>query len=86
MSERISTLLAVAILLLAGAAAWTAQARPMLTPQPASLATLPFSLGSYRGVDSPVGQNVEDMLRADFNVQREYLHPLGQVVWLYVGY
>jgi EpsI family protein len=85
-SERASTLAAVAILLLAGLAAWVAQSRPALVPSPQTLAELPFELGSYRGVDSPVGQNVEDMLRADFNVQREYLHPLGQVVWVYVGY
>jgi EpsI family protein len=50
------------------------------------LAALPFEIGSYRGIDSPVGQNVEDMLSADFNLQREYLHPLGQVLWLYLGY
>ena len=29
---------------------------------------------------------VERMLDADFNVQRRYVHPLGGVVWLYVGY
>jgi EpsI family protein len=86
MSERASTLLAIAILLLAGGAAFSFQAREPLTPAPSSLAALPFEIGSYRGVDTPVGQNVEDMLRADFNVQREYVHPLGQVVWLYVGY
>jgi len=85
-SERASTALAIAILLLAGAAAWYFQARQPLAPEPGSLASLPLQLGSYRGIDSPVGQNVEDMLRADFNLQREYLHPLGQVVWLYVGY
>jgi EpsI family protein len=85
-SDRASTAAAIAILFLAGAAAWFFQARPPLAPEPESLATLPFQLGGYSGVDSPVGQNVEDILRADFNVQREYLHPLGQVVWLYVGY
>ncbi|MFI5319423.1 MAG: exosortase C-terminal domain/associated protein EpsI [Myxococcota bacterium] len=86
MSERASTIAAIVILLLAGSAAWMAQARPALVPEPASLAQLPFVLGSYQGFDSPVGQNVEEMLQADFNVQREYIHPLGQVVWLYVGY
>jgi EpsI family protein len=86
MSERLSTALAVALLLVAGAAAWAFQTRAALAPRPQSLAELPMALGSYRGADSPVGRNVEDMLRADFNLQREYVHPLGQVVWLYVGY
>jgi EpsI family protein len=85
-SDRGSTIAAVALLLLAGCAAWAFQLRPALSPAPESLAALPYELGSYRGVESPVGQNVEDLLRADFNLQREYLHPLGQVVWLYVGY
>ncbi len=86
MSDRTSTIAAVALLLLAGMAAWWFQLRPALEPAPASLAALPFHLSSFEGIDSPVGDNVEEMLRADFNVQREYLHPLGQVVWLYIGY
>ncbi len=86
MSDRAATVVALLLLLLAGAAAWSFQSRPSLAPKAEILATLPYDLGSYEGVDSPVGQNVEEMLRADFNVQREYLHPLGQVVWLYVGY
>jgi EpsI family protein len=85
-SERASTLAALAILLLAGVAAWTFQSRAPLSPRSESLSELPMQLGSYRGLDSPVGQNVEDILNADFNVQREYLHPLGQVIWVYVGY
>jgi len=85
-SERASTVAAIAILLLAGALAWSFQVREPLVPQAQRLASLPFQIGSYRGIDSPVGQNVEDMLKADFNVQREYVHPLGQVVWLYLGY
>jgi EpsI family protein len=85
-SERASTLAALAILLVSGLAVWSFQSRGSLSPRPESLSALPFELGSYRGVDSPVGHNVEDMLRADYNLQREYLHPLGQVVWVYVGY
>jgi EpsI family protein len=85
-SERASTVAAIAILLFAGALAWSFQGREPLVPRPESLAALPYQLGGYSGIDSPVGQNVEDMLSADFNVQREYLHPLGQVLWLYLGY
>jgi EpsI family protein len=29
---------------------------------------------------------VVEMLDADFHVQRAYTHPLGDLVWLYVGY
>jgi EpsI family protein len=29
---------------------------------------------------------VEDELRADINLQRLYVHPTGNAVWLYVGY
>lgn len=86
MSERVSTIAAIVLLIAAGTAAWWFQLRPELQPAPASLAALPLRLSSFAGIDSPVGDNVEEMLRADFNVQREYLHPLGQVVWLYVGY
>jgi len=85
-SDRASTTAALAMLLLAGAATWWFHQRPTLHPEPTSLAALPALLSSFEGFESPVGQNVEDMLRADFNVQREYVHPLGQVVWLYVGY
>ena len=48
MSERASTLAALAILAVAGIAAWMFQSRPPLTPEPASLASLPYVLGSYR--------------------------------------
>ena len=86
MSERASTIAALVLLLLAGAAAWSFQQRAPLVPQPATLADLPYTLASFRGVDSPVGDNVEQMLRADFNVMRAYVAPFGQVVHLYVGY
>ncbi len=42
-------------------------------------------IGVDRG-EIPLAENVESMLRADFNVQRAFLHPLGDVVWLYIGY
>lgn len=85
-SDRLSTLAAVLLLLGGGAAAWLYQLRAPLVPHAESLAAIPQRLESFRGIDTPVGETVEEMLRADFNVQREYLHPLGQVVWLYVGY
>ncbi len=85
-SDRLSTFAAVVLLVAAGSAAWWFQLRAPLRPEAASLATLPHRLASFEGIDTPVEDTVEQLLRADFNVQREYAHPLGQVVWLYIGY
>lgn len=86
LSERLATSVAVSLLLVAGALAWSFQLREQLLPAPESLSALPYRFASFEGVDTPVGETVEEMLRADHNLQREYLHPLGQVVWLYIGY
>jgi EpsI family protein len=86
MSERAATAAALLLLVLAGAAAWGLQMRAPLEPQTESLRSIPFEISSFIGVDTPIGDNVEEMLSADFNVQREYLHPLGQLVWVYIGY
>ena len=86
MTERQSTIAALLLLIGASVSAWALQQRPTLEPRAASLAELPKRLGSFDGFDTPVGETVETMLRADFNVQRAYLHPMGQVVHLYVGY
>ena len=50
------------------------------------LATLPSQLGAWRAEDVPLEAAVESMLDADFHLQRAYFHPLGEMVWLYVGY
>jgi EpsI family protein len=50
------------------------------------LAQLPVEVGAWHSTDVPVPAAVESMLRADFNLQRMYVHALGEVVWLYVGY
>jgi len=86
MSERAATALALLLLVLAGGVAWALQMRAVLEPRPESLRSIPLEISSFVGVDTPIGDNVEEMLSADFNVQREYLHPLGQLVWVYIGY
>ncbi|HEU4431003.1 MAG TPA: EpsI family protein [Myxococcota bacterium] len=86
MSERLATALALLLLLVAGGVAWALQLRARLEPQAESLRSIPFEISSFVGVDTPIGDNVEEMLSADFNIQREYLHPLGQLVWVYIGY
>lgn len=50
------------------------------------LAGLPLQVGAWRGSEIEMDSGVEEILAADFNLQRAYLHPLGDLVWLYVGY
>ncbi len=86
MSERAMTFAAVLMLLLAGAGSYWIRHRDSLQANSASLSALPIDLGSFRGVDTEVGENVEAILDADHHVQREYTHAVGDVVWLYIGY
>jgi EpsI family protein len=82
-----STALAVALLMvLVGAVAWGFQLRPALQVDAIPLANLPTRIEEWSSRELPLDQNVESMLRADFNVQRAFLHPMGDVVWLYIGY
>ncbi|MEB2345448.1 MAG: EpsI family protein [Deltaproteobacteria bacterium] len=83
--DRISSLL-VALLLAVGAGAWALALRPALHVDASPLASLPRQLGPWAARDVPLESNVEAMLRADYNVQRAYDHPLGDRVWVYFGY
>jgi EpsI family protein len=69
-----------------GALAWSFQLRPALAVDTTPLSGLPLRVGSWQGAEEPVQGGVEEMLAADFNLQRSYLHPVGGIVWLYVGY
>jgi EpsI family protein len=85
-SER-KLLLGLAVaLILTGAVSWYSYLGPTLKVDPASLAGLPHRLGPWSGADFPVDGGVERMLAADYNLQRVYTHPVGDLVWLYVGY
>jgi EpsI family protein len=75
-----------AALVAVGAVAWALQLRPPLRVDASPLEGLPLQLGGWSAVDVPLEDEVTSMLRADYNVQRAYLHPLGDSVWLYVGY
>lgn len=81
-----STALLVALLIGVGAASWWFQLRPALEVDPAPLVALPQRIGSWTAVDVPIDEAVESILRADFNLQRAYVHPMGAIVFLYVGY
>jgi len=81
-----STSLLVVLLVGVGAVSWWFQLRPPLQVDSARLMALPVSLGSWDAIDVPLEQSVESILRADANLQRAYVHRLGTVVFLYVGY
>jgi EpsI family protein len=82
----LGTALLVAAFLAVGAAAWALQLRPPLVVDASPLDALPPKLADWVSVDVPLETTVEAMLRADYNVQRLYRHPLGDVVWVYFGY
>lgn len=84
--ERLASSALLLALLAAGAGAWALALRPPLQLDPAPLAALPDRIASWQGQDVPLETAVESMLRADFNLQRVYAHPLGGRVWLYIGY
>jgi EpsI family protein len=78
---------ATAIVLVAvGCVAWWLSMRPALEVDSRELAQLPSQVNSWSSVEVPMEPAVESMLQADFNLQRAYVHPLGDVIWLYVGY
>lgn len=75
-----------ASLLAVGFGAWHLELRSGLRVDATPLETLPARLGEWEGVDVALDSTVESMLRADYNVQRAYTHPLGEMIWVYFGY
>jgi len=86
MSERLALFLLCAALVVGGGLAWWLQLQPPLTVDVTPLRTLPPSIDDWTSVDLEVDDRVADELAADFNIQRAYRHPTGQLIWLYVGY
>lgn len=85
-SEHLSTILLCLLLVAVGGFAWWLQLRPPLQVQDGSLATLPERIGPWHGEEIPLDQTVEAVLRADANLQRAYVDPTGELIWLYIGY
>jgi len=83
--DRAGALLAL-ILVAVGSLGWWLYLRPELRSDLDGLRTLPPELGLWRARDLPMDTAVESMLDADLSVQRVYLHPFGEIVWLYLGY
>ena len=84
---RLSNALLALALCAAGALAWSLQLRPGLDVDVRPLAELPEHIGSWRvAADLPVEPAVESELSADLNLQRIYVGPSAEPIWLYVGY
>ena len=86
MSERLSYAGLLLLVAIGGALAWTFALANRLDPDPSALASVPFEVAGWSGADVPVESDVENMLRADYNLQRAYEGPDGRLVWVYVGY
>jgi len=74
------------IFLLVGGFSWSMRFRAPLEFDTSPLASLPQSVGNWDSRDIPLEENVESMLRADFNLQRIYRSPFNKPIWLYIGY
>lgn len=74
------------LLVVTGICAWALSFRPDLAGDVETLRQLPSELAGWQAVDIPMEKDVADMLRADANVQRAYVHSLGYVIFVYVGY
>jgi len=78
--------LLVPALLAVGALGWWLTLRTPLVTGVRPLAALPTKIGAWQAHDTPMPAAVEDVLEADFNIQRTYYGPAPAPVWLYVGY
>jgi len=86
-SEPLAVAGLVLVMGMVGGAAWWLQLRPQLQADYTRLATLPTTIDSWSGFSVPLETGVEEMLNADFNLQRTYRNPENdRVIWLYVGY
>ena len=86
MRSSLQTAALFGVLVLVGASAWALKLAADLEVDARELAQLAPSSGSWLSEDIPVEDGVAQMLRADFNLQRAYRHPLGEMIFLYVGY
>jgi EpsI family protein len=73
-------------MLAVGALGWYLRLGPQLQLDASPLAKVPTQIGRWQSTDVPLASVVESELRADFNLQRAYLTPSGDMVWAYIGY
>jgi EpsI family protein len=74
------------ILVVAGCAVWWLHLRMPVERDPSSINRISLELDRWQGEEIPLSEGVERMLRADSQIQRRYLSPDADLVWLYVGY
>jgi EpsI family protein len=86
MHERVAVILLCCVLVLGGAMTWWLELRPPLEVDVSPLRSLPARLDDWTSVEVDLDDRVARELAADFNIQRAYQHPTGQLVWLYLGY
>ena len=76
----------ILVLLLTGVLAWWLSLRSEHELDIRGLRELPATLNGWTAIDIEMDQDVARMLRADANVQRAYVHPLGYRIFVYIGY
>lgn len=81
-----ASLAIIVILVLVGGLGWWLSMRKPLELDARNIERLPIELAGWKGEDYPISEIVEQLLRADSQVQREYTNAAGELVWLYVGY
>jgi len=86
MTQKLATALFSLLLACVGGVGWWLQLRDDPQAYPASLSTLPPQIGAWQSSDLPMEPQIEEVLDADLNLQRGYVHPGGEIIWLYVGY
>lgn len=79
-------ILLLALLIVTAALGVWLGSRPQHDSDATSLSSLPSSVDAWTAIDIEMDTAVVDMLRADFNVQRAYRHPVGNLVFVYLGY
>jgi EpsI family protein len=86
LSERARIVLIAIALLGVGALAWSLELRPPLAVDASPMRSFPREIDGWYSEDIPLESTVEAMLRADFNLQRLYVHPVAGQIEVYVGY
>jgi EpsI family protein len=80
------TVVVCALLVATGLLGWSFTLRPALAVDTAPLDAFPIRFDAWHGEEIPIEDDVTELLDADFNLQRIYEAPLGEFVWLYIGY
>ncbi len=84
--ERWLTIGLALVVLATGAVSWDVYLSTPLAVRAETLGEIPIEISNWRGEDIAIETGVAKMLDADFNIQRVYEHPIGGLLWLYVGY